>query len=235
MKIIRGARPRTAATSAALTCAIVRHPSFNVRPVVAPTSGATVRKTAHNNRPAIARSGLPSGRPSSSNRAASARREGRRRAAIAQMACQRVASSTRPAAQLRMATMREGGAQRPAAMRDKRACNRADLSAQAKRRAPPHTPAAGGQPALEGLTRSAWTDSPRKIGRNNFRRTAVAVATATSGGGGGVRRGREAAPFALGCLHALNEFVITQVLLAEPLGSLAFKMVQVQQMRSERM
>ncbi|KZV40151.1 hypothetical protein F511_33651 [Dorcoceras hygrometricum] len=50
------------------------------------------------------------------------------------------------------------------------------------------------QPALEGLTRSARTDSPRKIGRNNFRRTAAT----TSGGGGGVRRGREAAPFALG-------------------------------------
>ncbi|KZT76629.1 hypothetical protein F511_46346 [Dorcoceras hygrometricum] len=52
------------------------------------------------------------------------------------------------------------------------------------------------QPPLEGLTRSARTDSPRKIGRNNFRRTAAAAAT--SGGGGGVRRGREAAPFALG-------------------------------------
>ncbi|KZV47956.1 ribonuclease E [Dorcoceras hygrometricum] len=41
------------------------------------------------------------------------------------------------------------------------------------------------QPALEGLTRSAWTDSPRQIGRNNFRRR--------GGGGGGVRfeeRGR---------------------------------------------
>ncbi|KZV24943.1 hypothetical protein F511_17509 [Dorcoceras hygrometricum] len=36
------------------------------------------------------------------------------------------------------------------------------------------------QPALEGLKRSARTDSPRNIGRNNFRRTA------TSGGGGGV-------------------------------------------------
>ncbi|KZV16963.1 hypothetical protein F511_31532 [Dorcoceras hygrometricum] len=52
------------------------------------------------------------------------------------------------------------------------------------------------QPALEGLTRSARTDSPRKIGRNNFRRTAAAAAT--SGGGGGVRREREEAPFALG-------------------------------------
>ncbi|KZV50115.1 putative serine/threonine-protein kinase-like [Dorcoceras hygrometricum] len=46
---------------------------------------------------------------------------------------------------LRTATMREGGAQRPAAMRDKRACNRANLSAKAKRRAPPHTAAAGDQ------------------------------------------------------------------------------------------
>ncbi|KZV38189.1 hypothetical protein F511_36984 [Dorcoceras hygrometricum] len=32
------------------------------------------------------------------------------------------------------------------------------------------------QPALKGLTRSAWTDSPRRIGQNEFRR---------SGGGGG--------------------------------------------------
>ncbi|KZV31964.1 hypothetical protein F511_40225 [Dorcoceras hygrometricum] len=36
------------------------------------------------------------------------------------------------------------------------------------------------------------------------------------------------------CLPALNDFDITQVLLAEPLGSLAFKMVQVRQLRSER-
>ncbi|KZV16941.1 hypothetical protein F511_18862 [Dorcoceras hygrometricum] len=27
------------------------------------------------------------------------------------------------------------------------------------------------QPALEGLTRSAWMDSPRQIGRNKFRRS----------------------------------------------------------------
>ncbi|KZV32181.1 hypothetical protein F511_17006 [Dorcoceras hygrometricum] len=33
------------------------------------------------------------------------------------------------------------------------------------------------QPALEGLTRSARMDSPRKIGRNNFRRTAAAAAS----------------------------------------------------------
>ncbi|KZV14532.1 DNA-binding protein smubp-2 [Dorcoceras hygrometricum] len=33
------------------------------------------------------------------------------------------------------------------------------------------------QPALEGLTRSAWTDSPRQVGRNNF--------AAKRGGGGG--------------------------------------------------
>ncbi|KZT76721.1 hypothetical protein F511_46254 [Dorcoceras hygrometricum] len=145
MKIVRGARPRTAATSAALTCAIVRHPSFNVRPVVAPTSGAIVRKTAHNHQPAIARSALPRGRPSSSNRAASARREARRRAASAQTACQRVANSARPAVKLRTATMGEGGAQHPAAMRDKRACNSSDISAQAKRRVPPHMAAAGGQ------------------------------------------------------------------------------------------
>ncbi|KZV47822.1 hypothetical protein F511_34192 [Dorcoceras hygrometricum] len=64
----------------------MRHPSINVRPVVAPASGATVRKTAQNNQPAIARSALPSSWPSSSNRAASARVEARRRAAIARPA-----------------------------------------------------------------------------------------------------------------------------------------------------
>ncbi|KZV32596.1 hypothetical protein F511_36653 [Dorcoceras hygrometricum] len=44
------------------------------------------------------------------------------------------------------------------------------------------------QPTLEGLTRSAWTDSPRKVGRNKFRRGAAAVAQ----GGGDIkeRRGR---------------------------------------------
>ncbi|KZV37493.1 hypothetical protein F511_15825 [Dorcoceras hygrometricum] len=47
------------------------------------------------------------------------------------------------------------------------------------------------QPALEGLTRSARTDSPRKIGRKQF-------PAKGGGGGGGVRRGREAVPFALG-------------------------------------
>ncbi|KZV18323.1 hypothetical protein F511_27858 [Dorcoceras hygrometricum] len=35
------------------------------------------------------------------------------------------------------------------------------------------------QPALEGLTRSARTDSPRKIGRNNFRRMTAAAAAAS--------------------------------------------------------
>ncbi|KZV52761.1 mechanosensitive ion channel protein 4-like [Dorcoceras hygrometricum] len=31
------------------------------------------------------------------------------------------------------------------------------------------------QPALEGLTRSARTDSPQKVGRNNFRRSKAAA------------------------------------------------------------
>ncbi|KZV06785.1 hypothetical protein F511_45733 [Dorcoceras hygrometricum] len=39
------------------------------------------------------------------------------------------------------------------------------------------------QPALEGLTRSARTDSPRQVGRNNFRRREAAAA---AHGGGGV-------------------------------------------------
>ncbi|KZV29874.1 putative inactive receptor kinase [Dorcoceras hygrometricum] len=38
------------------------------------------------------------------------------------------------------------------------------------------------QPALEGLTRSARTDSPRQVGRNKFRRSEAAVG---QGGGGG--------------------------------------------------
>ncbi|KZV19106.1 hypothetical protein F511_38027 [Dorcoceras hygrometricum] len=36
------------------------------------------------------------------------------------------------------------------------------------------------------------------------------------------------------CLPALYDFVITQILLAEPLGSLSFKMVQVIQLRDKR-
>ncbi|KZV52310.1 hypothetical protein F511_37700 [Dorcoceras hygrometricum] len=48
------------------------------------------------------------------------------------------------------------------------------------------------QPALEGLTRSARTDSPRRVVRNKFRRLEAAAAAATRGGGGGgfVRGGR---------------------------------------------
>ncbi|KZV20530.1 hypothetical protein F511_30623 [Dorcoceras hygrometricum] len=49
------------------------------------------------------------------------------------------------------------------------------------------------QPALEGLTRSAWTETPQKVGRNKFRRgKAAAAARGTDGGrevreeGGGV-------------------------------------------------
>ncbi|KZV57185.1 cleavage stimulation factor subunit 2-like [Dorcoceras hygrometricum] len=41
------------------------------------------------------------------------------------------------------------------------------------------------QPALEGLTRSARTDSPRRVGRNSFRRLKAAAAL---GGGGGLFR-----------------------------------------------
>ncbi|KZV17077.1 hypothetical protein F511_02993 [Dorcoceras hygrometricum] len=45
------------------------------------------------------------------------------------------------------------------------------------------------QPALEGLTRSAWMDSPRQVGRNKFRRQVAAVAAAGhKGGGGGIWR-----------------------------------------------
>ncbi|KZV22355.1 hypothetical protein F511_26073 [Dorcoceras hygrometricum] len=43
-------------------------------------------------------------------------------------------------------------------------------------------------PALEGVTRSARTDSPRRIGRNEFRQL-KAAATALGGGGGGFVRG----------------------------------------------
>ncbi|KZV18489.1 hypothetical protein F511_18941 [Dorcoceras hygrometricum] len=41
------------------------------------------------------------------------------------------------------------------------------------------------QPALEGLTRSARTDSPRQVGLNKFRRLQAAAAL---GGGGGLFR-----------------------------------------------
>ncbi|KZV56727.1 hypothetical protein F511_39418 [Dorcoceras hygrometricum] len=40
------------------------------------------------------------------------------------------------------------------------------------------------QPALEGLTRSARTDSPRQIGWNKFRRSKAAAAVAALSGGG---------------------------------------------------
>ncbi|KZV44695.1 hypothetical protein F511_35806 [Dorcoceras hygrometricum] len=40
------------------------------------------------------------------------------------------------------------------------------------------------QPALEGLTRSARTESPRRVGRNRFRQLKAARATALGGGGG---------------------------------------------------
>ncbi|KZV38306.1 hypothetical protein F511_22663 [Dorcoceras hygrometricum] len=39
------------------------------------------------------------------------------------------------------------------------------------------------QPALEGLTRSARTDSPRQVGRNKFRRSKVVAAAALRRGG----------------------------------------------------
>ncbi|KZV33823.1 hypothetical protein F511_22481 [Dorcoceras hygrometricum] len=39
------------------------------------------------------------------------------------------------------------------------------------------------QPALESLTRSTRTDSPRRVGRNNFRRGKAAAAVALGGGG----------------------------------------------------
>ncbi|KZV29422.1 hypothetical protein F511_18690 [Dorcoceras hygrometricum] len=39
------------------------------------------------------------------------------------------------------------------------------------------------QPALEGLTRSARTDSPRKVGRNKFRRGAASAAILVRGEG----------------------------------------------------
>ncbi|KZV25224.1 hypothetical protein F511_34281 [Dorcoceras hygrometricum] len=40
------------------------------------------------------------------------------------------------------------------------------------------------QPALKGLTRSARTDSPRRVGRNRFRQLKAATAAALGGGGG---------------------------------------------------
>ncbi|KZV58313.1 hypothetical protein F511_19928 [Dorcoceras hygrometricum] len=45
------------------------------------------------------------------------------------------------------------------------------------------------QPALEGLTRSARTDSPPQVGRNKFRRHVAATAAAHKGGDGGFWKG----------------------------------------------
>ncbi|KZV47947.1 hypothetical protein F511_32471 [Dorcoceras hygrometricum] len=52
------------------------------------------------------------------------------------------------------------------------------------------------QPTLDGLTRSARTDSPRQVGRNNFRRSKAAAAAALGGGGGGFRERRGGGTFA---------------------------------------
>ncbi|KZV45873.1 hypothetical protein F511_35541 [Dorcoceras hygrometricum] len=41
------------------------------------------------------------------------------------------------------------------------------------------------QSALEGLTRSTRTDSPRQVGRNKFRRHVAAAHKGGGGGGGG--------------------------------------------------
>ncbi|KZV54189.1 hypothetical protein F511_29865 [Dorcoceras hygrometricum] len=56
------------------------------------------------------------------------------------------------------------------------------------------------QAALEALTNSTRTDSPRRIGRNEFRRLEAAAAAAAQGGGGGVCReeGRRLAHLGLG-------------------------------------
>ncbi|KZV19645.1 hypothetical protein F511_36473 [Dorcoceras hygrometricum] len=53
------------------------------------------------------------------------------------------------------------------------------------------------QPALEALTRSARTDSPRQVGRNNFWRGAAAAARETRRRRRCLKRGGEAATRAL--------------------------------------
>ncbi|KZV41677.1 hypothetical protein F511_25500 [Dorcoceras hygrometricum] len=57
------------------------------------------------------------------------------------------------------------------------------------------------QPALEGLTRSARTDSPRKVGRNKFRRGAAARRCKAAAGGGDIRERRGRRALGLGCNH----------------------------------
>ncbi|KZV37011.1 hypothetical protein F511_17271 [Dorcoceras hygrometricum] len=58
------------------------------------------------------------------------------------------------------------------------------------------------QPALEGLTRSARTDSPRKVGRNKFRRGAAAAAM--QGGG----RQREVGGESTGCVLGKRVYLV---------------------------
>ncbi|KZV55424.1 hypothetical protein F511_28505 [Dorcoceras hygrometricum] len=112
-------------------------PAGERRPVVAPASGATVRKTAHNNRP---------------SRAAEP-------------------NIVQPLA-------RDRG-QRPASGSLSRGNRHFTVGGGRLRQSGPRPEGRLlGQPALEVLTRSAWTDSPHQVGRNKFRRSKAAAAAA---------------------------------------------------------
>ncbi|KZV31300.1 hypothetical protein F511_16286 [Dorcoceras hygrometricum] len=174
MKILRGARPRTAATGAALhapSCA--DHGATNCAMACWP-SAVHAATSAH--RAAAGRM----------RRCASSCQSWRtivRRNSTIAPTCAR---GQRPLA---------GHHARPARMvppgcaTRQRPMKRQPCAASAHVYARGPRPEAGflRQPALEGLTRSARTDSPRRIGRNEFRRLEAAAAALDGGGGGFVR------------------------------------------------
>ncbi|KZV37027.1 hypothetical protein F511_15269 [Dorcoceras hygrometricum] len=187
MKIVRGARPRTAATSAALPCAIVRRRAATNQQVIGHNScnRAQINSTivAHRSNNV---------RPSPRDTCAQDFVIGRR--SLAQWVAHTSSNWS--------ASMREGGGQLLAAMHIQVFLGVTFLETRAwlrpVSRGNRHFTVGGGrlrqssprpagrllrQPALEGLTRSAWTDSTRQVGRNKFRRGGG------GGGGGGVSIG----------------------------------------------
>ncbi|KZV50857.1 hypothetical protein F511_25455 [Dorcoceras hygrometricum] len=187
---------RTASRQARRTAARnVACPAGERRPVVAPASGATVHKSIGLRRTSPEARRPTSGRDARPARTSSASSSAQPRAIIG-----------RPCA----TTARKATATNRSAVRNECVGYRADACALARAcawlrpvsRGNRHFTVGGGrlrqsgprpeerllrQPALEGLTRSARTDSPRQVGRNKFRRG--------GGGGGGFEERREAAAF----------------------------------------
>ncbi|KZV40509.1 hypothetical protein F511_12491 [Dorcoceras hygrometricum] len=184
MKIARGARPRTAVTSAAhdahrrttapsKRCEEAAFLSASVRPVAPPCL----------QRPATSRIQQRNSLPGAALRAT------QHRATSTAVMRDHRASPARPAAQHRATIFAPGSVQvflgvtflaTRAWLRPVSRGNRHFTVGGGRLRQSGPRPEGRllRQPALEGLTRSAWTDSPRQVGRNKFRR---------GGGGGGVR------------------------------------------------